>query len=202
MLNLLFPVLDETRKTYSLGVFSLATEEKLSSDSKGPASACPIVFATEKSAVVEKYYMRTNFYGLNPYGYKIWEERVNAFRVIASVDSFEFSVRDSEKFFQGKGYEIISEQERLVVACSYVGMSAAETAQSIHRSVATVNAHRRCIARKLNCMLSPIVIARVVYAHKAIEEMCNLQPRIGLGKHYRISDYSTHSDLLRAISQQ
>ena len=86
------------------------------------------------------------------------------------------------------------------MTCAYIGMSAAETAHSLHRSVATVNAHRRSVARKLNCALSPIVIARVIYAHKAIQEMCNLEPQIGLGKHYRISDHSTHSDLLRAIS--
>ena len=200
MLKLLFPVFDETHQTYSLGVFSLATEEKLPPDLNGLASACPVAFATEQSAVVEKHYMRSNFFGLSPYGYKIWEERINAFRVIASVDSFEFSVRESEKISQGHDYEIISVQERSVMTCAYIGMSAAETAHSLHRSVATVNAHRRSVARKLNCALSPIVIARVIYAHKAIQEMCNLEPQIGLGKHYRISDHSTHSDLLRAIS--
>lgn len=200
MLKLLFPVFDEIHQTYSLGVFSLATEEKPPRDLNGLASACPVVFATEQSAVVEKHYMRSNFFGLSPYGYKIWEERINAFRVIASVDSFEFSVRESEKISQGHDYEIISVQERSVMTCAYIGMSAAETAHSLHRSVATVNAHRRSVARKLNCALSPIVIARVIYAHKAIQEMCNLEPQIGLGKHYRISDHSTHSDLLRAIS--
>ena len=200
MLKLLFPVFDEPHQTYSLGVFSLANEEKLSSDLKCSASACPVMFATEQSAAVEKHYMRSNFFGLSPHGYKIWEERINAFRVIASVDSFEFSLRESEKISQGHDYEIISAQERSVLACAYIGMSAAETAQSLHRSAATVNAHRRSIARKLNCALSPIVIARVMYAHKAIQEMCNLEPQIGLGKHYRISDHSTHSDLLRAIS--
>ena len=158
------------------------------------------MFATEQSAVVEKHYMRSNFFGLSPYGYKFWEERINAFRVIASVDSFEFSLRESEKISQGHDYEIISAQERSVMECAYVGMSAAETAQSLHRSVATVNAHRRSIVRKLNCALSPIVIARVIYAHKTIQEMYNLEPQIGPGKHYRFSDHSTHSDLLRAIS--
>ena len=200
MLKLLFPVFDETHQTYSLGVFSLASEEKLPPDLNGLASACPVVFATEQSAVVEKHYMRSNFFGLSPYGYKIWEERINAFRVIAAVDSFEFSLRESERIAQRHDYKIITAQERSVVECAYVGMSAAETAQSLHRSVATVNAHRRSVARKLNCALSPIVIARVIYAHKAIQEMCNLEPQIGLGKHYRISDHSTHSDLLRAIS--
>jgi len=200
LLKLLFPVFDETHQTYSLGVFSLANGEKLSSDLKGSASDCPVMFANEQSAFVEKHYMRSNFFGLNPYGYKIWEERINAFRVIASVDSFEFSLRESEKISQGYDYEIIRAQERSVLACAYIGMSAAETAQSLHRSAATVNAHRSSIARKLNCALSPIVIARVMYAHIAIQEMCDLEPQIRPGKHYRISHHSTHSDLLRAIS--
>ena len=200
MIKLLFPVFDEVLKTFSLGIYTLGAEGKFVPDSKELALACPIMFGAEKSEVVEKNYMSSHFYGFSPYGYKIWEERINAFRVIASVDSFEFSLRESEKISQGHDYEIISAQERSVLACAYIGMSAAETAQSLHRSTATVNAHRRSIARKLNCSLSPIVIARVMYAHKAIQEMCNLGPQIGLGKHYRISDHSTHSDLLRAIS--
>ena len=158
------------------------------------------MFATEQSAVIEKHYMRSNFYGLSPYGYKIWEDRVNALRVIASVDSFEFSVRESERISQGHNYEIISTHERSVIECSYLGMSVAETAKNLHRSVATVNAHRRSIARKLSCPLRPIVLARVIYAHATIKEMCNLEPQIGLGKHHKISDHSTYSDLLRAIS--
>ena len=199
MLKLLFPVFDETHQTYSLGVFSLATEEKLPPDLNGLASACPVVFATEQSVVVEKHYMRSNFFGLSPYGYKIWEERLNAFRVIASVNTFEFSLRESETISQGHGYEIISLHERSILSCAYLGLSAAESANVLNRSVATVNAHRRSVARKLGCSLSPIVIARVIYAHKAILEMSNLEPQIGLGKHYRFSDHATHSDLLQAI---
>ena len=108
--------------------------------------------------------MRSNFYGFSPYAYKIWDDRVNALRVIASVDSFEFSVRESERISQGYSYEIISAHERSVIECSYLGMSVAETAKNLHCSVATVNAHRRSIARKLSCALSPIVLARYLCA--------------------------------------
>ena len=201
-LKLLFPLIDEIHQSFSMGLFTITADDEFASDSVGLRYECPIMFATEQSAVIEKHYMRSNFYGVSPYGFKIWEDRINAFRVIASVDSFEFSSRESERISQGHGYEIISAHERSVIACAYVGMSAVESAKALHRSVATVNAHRRSIVRKLNCSLSPIVIARVVYAHKAIQEMCNLEPQIGLGKHYRFSDHLTHSDLLRAISQQ
>ena len=199
-LKLLFPLIDEVHQSYSMGLFTVATDDEFASDSIGPRYGCQIMFATQQSADIEKHYMRSNLGGLSPYGYKIWEDRINAFRVIASVDSFEFSSQESDRIFQGHGYEIISAHERSVIACAYFGMSAAESAKFLHRSVATVNAHRRSIARKLNCSLSPIAIARVIYAHKAIQEMCNLEPQIGLGKHYRFSDHLTHSDLLRAIS--
>jgi DNA-binding CsgD family transcriptional regulator len=183
-----------------LGVLSLEGDSETASQVGVPTQHCRVMFGAERSEVVEERYMRSNFYGLNPYGFKIWEERINAFRVIASVDFFEFSLRESGKISQGSDYEIITAQERSVIACAYVGMTAAETAESLHRSVATINAHRRAVARKLNCALTPIVIARIIYAHKAIQEMCDLGPQIGLGKHYRISDHSTHADLLRAIS--
>lgn len=202
VLKFLFPFFDESNKNYSLAVFSSAIEDKPALDSKGLFYTCPIVFGAEQRAVVENHYMRSNFHGASPYGYKIWEDRVNAFRAIASVDSFEFSPRESEKIAQGQCYEIISVQERSVLSCAYLGMSAAETAKTLNRSVATVNAHRGSITRKLSSSLSPIVVARVMYAHKAIQEMCNLEPTIGLGKHYRFSDYLAHSDLLRAISPQ
>lgn len=198
MIKLLFPVLEEANRRYSLGIFSL-DEDNPSSGFNDSSFDCPIMFASEQSAAVEARYMRSKFYGVNPYGYKIWEERLNAFRVIASVNTFEFSLRESETISQGHGYEIISLHERSILSCAYLGLSAAESASVLNRSVATVNAHRRSVARKLGCSLSPIVIARVIYAHKAILEMSNFEPQIGLGKHYRFSDHATHSDLLQAI---
>lgn len=189
MLKLLFPVFDEAGQTYSLGVFTLNAPAESPSDLGVPTHACPVVFASEKPEAIEKKHMRFNFSGLSPYGYKIWEERINAFRVIASVDSYEFSLRQSEKIARGQGYEMISSQERSVIASAYIGLSAAKTANVLCRSQATVNAHRRSIVRKLNCSLSPIVIARVMYAHKALQEMCGLEPQIDLGKHHGIRDH-------------
>lgn len=197
MITLLFPVLDDGHQRYSLGAFTLKDEHHgvLSESSLD----CRVMFASEQSEAFEARYMRSKLYDVNPLGYKIWIDRVNAFRVIASVDTFEFSLQESEIISQGNAYEIISLQERSVLLCAYLGMSASEAAQALRRSTATVNAHRRSLSRKLGSALSPIVIARVIYAHKAIAEMCNLAPQIGLGKHYKLSDYKTHSDLLRSI---
>lgn len=198
MIKFLFPVLEEADRTHSLGIFSLEGDDP-SSGGNGPSFDCSVMFASEQSAAVEARHMRSKGYGVNPHGYKIWEERLNAFRVIASVHTFEFSLRESETISQGHGYEIISLHERAILSCAYLGLSAAKSASVLNRGVATVNAHRRSVARKLDCSLSPIVIARVIYAHKTILEMSNFEPQIRRGKHYRFSDHATHSDLLQAI---
>ena len=200
VIKLLFPVLDNASESYALGVLSLEGDSETASQVGVPTQHCPVMFGAERSEVVEERYMRSNFYGLNPYGFKIWEERINAFRVIASVNTFELSIAQSERISQGTGYEIISLQERNVLSHAYLGYSITQTSKALNRSAATINAHRRSVAKKLNCRISPIAIARVIYAHKALEEMCNLQPHIGMGQHYKISDHRTHSDLLRAIS--
>ena len=53
-LKLLFPVFEEDHQTCFLGVFSVATKDKLASESRALSYVCPVNFATEQSAIVEK----------------------------------------------------------------------------------------------------------------------------------------------------
>ena len=195
LLKLLFPVLDEASESYHLGVFSVANRFQAPLESESPYEDCLVMFGAEQSAAVEERYMRSNVPGLSPYGFKIWEDRINAFRAVASVNSFELSLAESDQISQGVGYQRLSSHERSIVSYAYLGLSAAETSRAMHRSIATVNAHRRSVVMKLGCALTPIVLARVVYAHKAVKEMCGLKPENTPGKHYTVSKYPKSSDL-------
>lgn len=107
MLNALVPVLDRNRESFAVGIVKLPVTEEYA-----VTHGCPIVFGVEKPEAIERQYMASHYGGLNPYAFKIWEERINAFRVIARVDSFSLSVKQSEQITKREGVEILSPQER------------------------------------------------------------------------------------------
>ena len=188
VLKLLLPVLSRGSGDFQLGVCSFPElDSRVATDSLS-TQHCPIVFGTEQSSVIEKRLMSRSFGGINPYGYKVWDDRINAFRVIASVDTFELARDQSEQIDEGVGYEILTANERAAISHAYLGLSAREAASATFRSVATVRAHRLRARRKLGTNLTPIALARAVFANRAIEEMNSRESRIGLGNHYTALD--------------
>ena len=75
---------------------------------------------------------------------------------------------------------------REVLLYSYLGLTSLETANAINRSLSTVHAHRDSVRRKVGCKLSAVALSRLIYAHRAVEEMNYLEPRVGVGKHYNL----------------
>ena len=181
MLSALIPVLDRNRESLAVGIVKLPVTEEYA-----VTHGCPIVFGVEKPEVIERQYMASHYGGLNPYAFKIWEERINAFRVIARVDSFSLSVKQSEQITKREGVEILLPQEREVLLYSYLGLTSAETANAMNRSKSTIHFYRESVRRKVGSKLSPVALSRLVYAHRAVEEMNYLEPRIGVGKHYNL----------------
>lgn len=181
MLKALVPVLDKNCESFAIGIINLPA-----TDQYNVTHGCPIVFGVEKPEVIERQYMTSYYPGLNPYAFKIWEERINAFRVIARVDSFSLSVKQSEQIRQREGVEILSPQEVEVLLYSYLGLTSIETGNAINRSLSTVHAHRDSVRRKVGCKLSAVILSCLIYAHRAVEEMNYLEPRVGVGKHYNL----------------
>ena len=82
-----------------------------------------------------------------------------------------------------KDADTISLTERQVIVSAYLGMTAKDTALSMHRSVATIRAHRENIKRKIGGALSPIAIVRLIYAHRILEDMSGVSGSLSIGKH-------------------
>lgn len=181
VLKALVPILDRNREGFAVGIIDLpATEEY------AVIQGCPIVFSVEKPEAIERQYMASHYGGLNPYAFKIWEERINAFRVIARVDSFSLSFDQSDQIARGEDIKVLSRQEGEVVLHTYLGLTSAKTANAMNRSKSTVHAYRDSVRCKVGSKLSAVALARLVYAHRAVEEMNYLEPRVGVGKHYNL----------------
>lgn len=183
------PIVEKASMTFALGVFIPSMKPGADSHYTITEQTSPVMFGSEKSELLDNRFTRSEYAGLNPYGLKIWTDRINAFRVIASVDTYELSDAQSAQISRGGGYHLLSLQERAVLSYAYLGLSAKDTAEAMHRSTATVNAHRRAVVGKLACSLTPITIARVIYAHKTIQAMNRLESLSDQGKHHKLSDH-------------
>lgn len=181
MLKVLVVGVDKNRENFTIGVINLPVTEEYA-----VTQGCPIVFGVETPEAIENHYMASDFGGLNPYAFKIWEERINAFRVIARVDTFSLNFGQSAQIAKGEGVEVLSLQEREVLLYAYLGLTSAETANAMNRSKSTIHFYRESVRRKVGSKLSPVALSRLVYAHRAVEEMNYLEPRIGVGKHYNL----------------
>ena len=85
----------------------------------------------------------------------LWISRVEVFRILARCDTFEINAKAMEDRDQlSKDADTISLTERQVIVSAYLGMTAKDTALSMHRSVATIRAHRENIKRKIGGALS------------------------------------------------
>ena len=114
----------------------------------------------------------------------LWISRVEFFRILGRCDTFEISAKVMGNSDQlSKDADTISLIERQVIASAYLGMTAKDTALSMHRSVATIRAHRESIKRKIGGPLSPIALNRLVYAHRVLEDMSGVSSSLGVGKH-------------------
>ena len=114
----------------------------------------------------------------------LWVSRVEVFRILDRCDTFEISADAMENRGRlSKDADTISLTERQVIASAYLGMTAKDTALSMHRSIATIRAHRERIKRKIGGPLSPIALNRLVYAHRVLEDMSGVSSSLGVGKH-------------------
>ena len=114
----------------------------------------------------------------------LWVSRVEVFRILGRCDTFEINANVMENRDRlGKDADTISLTERQVIVAAYLGMTAKDTALSMHRSVATIRAHRESIKRKIGGPLSPIALNRLVYAHRVLEDMSGVSSSLGVGKH-------------------
>ena len=85
----------------------------------------------------------------------LWVSRVEVFRILGRCDTFEINAKVMENRDRlGKDADTISLTERQVIVSAYLGMTAKDTALSMHRSVATIRAHRENIKRKIGGALS------------------------------------------------
>lgn len=114
----------------------------------------------------------------------LWVSRVEVFRILGRCDTFEINAKVMENRDRlSKDADTISLTERQVIMSAYSGITAKDTALSMHRSVATIRAHRESIKRKIGGPLSPIAISRLVYAHRVLEDMSGFSSSLSIGKH-------------------
>ena len=114
----------------------------------------------------------------------LWVSRVEVFRILGRCDTCEINANAMENRDQlSKDADTISLTERQVIVSAYLGMTAKDTALSMHRSVATIRAHRESIKLKIGGALSPIAISPLIYAHRILEDMSGISSSIGIGKH-------------------
>ena len=114
----------------------------------------------------------------------LWVSRVEVFRILGHCDTFEINAKVMENRDRlSKDADTISLTERQVIMSAYSGITAKDTALSMHRSVATIRAHRESIKRKIGGPLSPIAISRLVYAHRVLEDMSGVSSSLSIGKH-------------------
>ena len=114
----------------------------------------------------------------------LWVSRVEVFRILGRCDTFEINAKVMENRDRlSKDADTISLTERQVIMSAYSGITAKDTALSMHRSVATIRAHRESIKRKIGGPLSPIAISRLVYAHRVLEDMSGVSSSLSIGKH-------------------
>ena len=114
----------------------------------------------------------------------LWVSRVEVFRILGRCDTFEINAKVMENRDRlSKDADTISLTERQVIMSAYLGITAKDTALSMHRSVATIRAHRESIKRKIGGPLSPIAMSRLVYAHRVLEDMSGVSSSLSIGKH-------------------
>ena len=114
----------------------------------------------------------------------LWVSRVEVFRILGRCDTFEINAKVMENRDRlSKDADTISLTERQVIMSAYSGITAKDTALSMHRSVATIRAHRESIKRKIGGPLSPIAMSRLVYAHRVLEDMSGVSSSLSIGKH-------------------
>lgn len=114
----------------------------------------------------------------------LWVSRVEVFRILGRCDTFEINAKVMENRDRlSKDVDTISLTERQVIMSAYLGITAKDTALSMHRSVATIRAHRESIKRKIGGPLSPIAMSRLVYAHRVLEDMSGVSSSLSIGKH-------------------
>ena len=114
----------------------------------------------------------------------LWVSRVEVFRILGRCDTFEINAKVMENRDRlSKDVDTISLTERRVIMSAYSGITAKDTALSMHRSVATIRAHRESVKRKIGGPLSPIAMSRLVYAHRVLEDMSGVSSSLSIGKH-------------------
>lgn len=147
---------------------------------------CPLIFATESASVLAERCLGQSH--CDPTGFKVWVDRINAFRSLARVDTVTLNRRQSEMIANGEGVVTVTLQERLALLHVYLGLTVKQSSEHLHRSTASVRAYRASLRQKTGLPLSPIVVSRLVYAHRAIEAMSYSLSEAGSGLHLMARD--------------
>ena len=142
---------------------------------------CALVFATEAASVLQERFQGKP--DLDPFALKVWVDRINAYRSVVGVDTVTLNRCQSEMLVDGKGFVTVTLQERLALLHVYLGLTAEKSAEQLCRSTSSVRAYRASVRQKLGLPLSPIVISRLIYAHRAIEAMNYSLSEAGSGLH-------------------
>ena len=158
------------------------------SEDRFEASSLPVLSGTRLAFGLESYSEHKGRLGdsssYDSQAMNLWISRVEVFRILGRCDTFEIGAKVMGNRDQlSKDADTISLTERQVIVSAYLGMTAKDTALSMHRSVATIRAHRENIKRKIGGALSPIAIVRLIYAHRILEDMSGVSGSLSIGKH-------------------
>ncbi|MDA0891929.1 MAG: hypothetical protein O3C15_06365 [Proteobacteria bacterium] len=184
MLHIMIPRLGEGKiPSYDLEIIRI-TEDRFDAPAPTVFSDTQLVFGLESYSEHKGRLGDSSSY--DSQAMNLWVSRVEVFRILGRCDTCEINANAMENGDQlSKDADTISLTERQVIVSAYLGMTAKATALSMHRSVATIRAHRQNIKRKIGGALSPIAIFRLVYAHRVLEDMSGVSNVFGLGKHLK-----------------
>ncbi|MBL6823142.1 MAG: hypothetical protein ISQ68_00620 [Luminiphilus sp.] len=182
MLHIMIPRLGEGKiPSYDLEIIRI-TEDRFDAPAPTVFSDTQLVFGLESYSEHKGRLGDSSSY--DSQAMNLWVSRVEVFRILGRCDTCEINANAMENGDQlSKDADTISLTERQVIVSAYLGMTAKDTALSMHRSVATIRAHRENIKRKIGGALSPIAIVRLIYAHRILEDMSGVSGSLSIGKH-------------------
>ena len=153
MLHIMIPRLGASKiPNYDLSIIRI-TEDRFDAPASTVFSDTQLVFGLESYS--EHKGRLGDSSSFDSQAMNLWVSRVEVFRILGRCDTFEINANVMENRDRlGKDADTISLTERQVIVAAYLGMTAKDTALSMHRSVAAIRAHRENIKRKIGGALS------------------------------------------------
>ena len=182
MLHIMIPRLGASKiSVYDLEIIRIS-EDRFEAPALSVLGGAPLAFGLGLYSEHKGYL--GNKSSFDSQAMNLWVSRVEVFRILGRCDTFEINAKVMENRDRpSKDADTISLTERQVIMSAYSGITAKDTALSMHRSVATIRAHRESIKRKIGGPLSPIAMSRLVYAHRVLEDMSGVSSSLSIGKH-------------------